>query len=142
MRIMEGKSYKSGLSATQSDENMDENMRVESSDGYTIDRRSTLALLGALGSAGIFSSAGSADSAASDTHEDIDVSVDDDRPVGTEALLQLIADEYGDVLTEEQINELEADVANNRESASALRAFDLVNGDDMATTFKAYRGSY
>ncbi|QSG10511.1 hypothetical protein HSBGL_0065 [Halapricum desulfuricans] len=117
-------------------------MTAESADGLVIDRRSTLALFGALGSAGLFSSAGSADTGAVDASADLDVSVDDDRPAGTEALLQLIADEYGDVLSEEQISQLESDVASNRESASTLRAFDLANGDDMATTFRAYRGSY
>ncbi|WP_229125156.1 hypothetical protein [Halapricum desulfuricans] len=120
----------------------DKNMTAESADGLVIDRRSTLALFGALGSAGLFSSAGSADTGAVDASADLDVSVDDDRPAGTEALLQLIADEYGDVLSEEQISQLESDVASNRESASTLRAFDLANGDDMATTFRAYRGSY
>lgn len=106
-------------------------------DLHKIDRRSTLGLLAALGSAGLFASASTADE-----HDPDDVSVDSDRPVGTEALLQLIEDEYGHLLAEDQIAQLEEEVASNRESAQTLRAFELANGDDMATTFKAYRGSY
>jgi Mrp family chromosome partitioning ATPase len=103
----------------------------------SINRRSALGLLAALGSAGLF-----ATPSAADEHEPDDVSVDDDRPVGTEALLQLIEDEYGDLLTDEDIAQLEEEVASNRESARTLRDFDLANGDDMAMTFRAYRGSY
>ncbi|WP_229123026.1 hypothetical protein [Halapricum desulfuricans] len=62
--------------------------------------------------------------------------------MGTEALLQLIEDEYGDLLSSEDIEQLEEAVAGNREAANTLRDFDLANGADMATTFRAYRGSY
>lgn len=115
---------------------------IEKSDEYTIDtnrinRRTVLGLFAALGSAGIFTNVGTADE-----HDPDDVSVDSDRPVGTEALLQLIEDEYGDLLTSDQIAQLEEEVATNRESAQTLRAFELANGDDMAMTFKVYRGSY
>ena len=79
---------------------------------------------------------------AADEHDPADVSVDADRPVGTEALLQLIEDEYGDLLSSEDLEQLEEEVADNREAANTLRDFDLANGDDMATTFRAYRGSY
>ena len=103
----------------------------------SIDRRSTLGLIAALGSAGMF-----ATPSAADEHDPADVSVDADRPVGTEALLQLIEDEYGDLLSSEDLEQLEEEVADNREAANTLRDFDLANGDDMATTFRAYRGSY
>lgn len=104
-----------------------------------IDRRSTLGLLAALGGAGLLAGHGAAEEG--EASED-DLSVDDDRPVGTEALLRLIVAEYGELLTDEQIAELEENVASNREEAAELRAFDLANGDDMAVTFRAYRGSY
>lgn len=132
----------------------DDNRRGEKSDQasessaeeFRISRRSTLALSTALAGVGLFSSAKAAEDLEEndgDTEDDdLDVSVDSDRPAGTEALLQLIADEYGDVLTAEQLSELEDDVASNREAAQTLRAFELANGDDMAMTFRAYRGSY
>lgn len=126
-------------------EKVDEEERDHEESRYMINRRSTLALSAILGSAGFLSSAQAAkelEDSDSNEEDDIDVSVDADRPAGTEALLQLIADEYGDVLTDEQLSRLEDDVASNRESAQTLRAFELANGDDMATTFKAYRGSY
>jgi len=102
-----------------------------------LSRRSTLGMFAALGGAGLFGTP-----AAADEHDPEDVSVDDDRPVGTEALLQLIEDEYGDMLTEEDIEQLEGEVASNREVSMSMRDFDLANGDDMAMTFRAYRGSY
>jgi hypothetical protein len=94
-------------------------------------------MFAALGSAGLFGMP-----SAADEHDPEDVSVESDRPVGTEALLQLIEDEYGDMLSEEDIAQLEEDVASNRELALTVRDFDLANGDDMALTFRAYRGSY
>ena len=103
----------------------------------SLSRRSTIGLFAALGSAGLFGTP-----AAADEHDPEDVSVEDDRPVGTEALLQLIEDEYGDMLTDEDIEQLEAEVASNRQVAMSVRDFDLANGDDMAMTFRAYRGSY
>ena len=103
----------------------------------SLNRRSSFKLLASLGAAGLFASPATADE-----HEANDVSVDSDRPVGTEALLQLIEDEYGDMLTDEDIAQLEGSVASNREQASTLRDFDLANGDDMAVAFRAYRGVY
>lgn len=116
---------------------MDEKRENLQDSGTMINRRSALGLFAALGSAGLFTGA-----SAAEEHEDDDVSVSSDRPVGTEALLQLIVDEYGELLTDEQIGQLEEEVASHRESAQELRAFELANGDDMATTFRAYRGTY
>lgn len=110
---------------------------VSEKTSLSINRRNTLGLLAALGGAGMF-----ATPSAADEHESEDVSVGADRPVGTEALLQLIEDEYGDMLSSEDIDQLEEEVSENREAANTLRDFDLANGDDMATTFRAYRGSY
>ncbi|MUV89015.1 hypothetical protein GJ629_03165 [Halapricum sp. CBA1109] len=118
-------------------EENDEQETGEETSSVPLSRRSAIGMFAALGGAGLFGTPGAADE-----HDPEDVSVEDDRPVGTEALLQLIEDEYGDMLTEEDIEQLEAEVASNREVAMSVRDFDLANGDDMAMTFRAYRGSY
>jgi hypothetical protein len=122
-------------------EQLDGNEDEVKDDRYSINRRSTLGLLAALSSAGLFASSGAAQAGQEGDVDDA-VSVSADQPVGTETLLQLIVAEYGELLTNEQISQLEDDVASNREAAQELRAFDLANGDDMAVTFRAYRGSY
>lgn len=117
---------------------------------YSTNRRSTMKLLAVLGGLGAFSSRAVADEDGGDGDEDggdgdedeeNDTSNEPEQPVGTEELLQFLAAVYGDQLTNDQLVELEDDVAANRGHAEALDAVDLDNGDDMATTFAAYRGS-
>lgn len=110
---------------------------------YSTNRRSTMKLLAVLGGLGAFSSRAVADEDGGDGDEDEenDTSNEPEQPVGTEELLQFLAAVYGDQLTNDQLVELEDDVAANRGHAEALDAVDLDNGDDMATTFAAYRGS-
>ena len=129
---MNNKNPQSGSSSKKAE---DENKNDSSP--LSLNRRSALGIFAALGVAGL-----SATPSAADENEFEDVSVDDDRPVGTEALLQLIVDEYGDMLTDEDIAQLEDSVASHRTTSMTLRDFDLANGDDMAMVFKAYRGSY
>lgn len=124
-------------SSEQKEEKPEKTKTEDNTSALSLNRRSALGLFTALGAAGLFGTP-----SAADEHSPGDVSVDDGRPVGTEALLQLIEDEYGDMLTEEDIAQLEEEVASNREVSLSLRDFDLANGDDMALTFRAYRGSY
>lgn len=121
--------------------------RDESRDkkGHMIGRRSVLQVLTALGGVGAFSSTGVAQEQDEDDQEGQDgdqEEAESELPVGTEALLQYLAAKYGDQLTDEQIAELEDDVAGNIETAQTLDTVDLQNGDDMALTFVPYRGSY
>lgn len=109
--------------------------------GHAIGRRSVLQVLTALGGIGAFSGAASAsvDDAGGVDPMQMD---EDDGPVGTEELLAYLAAKYGDVLTDEQIAELEGDVAGNVETAGAIDAVDLRNGEDMALSFEPFRGSW
>ena len=134
---MSKNSHSKASDGEKKERSTDKEKNTDSSLALSLNRRSTLGLFAALSAAGL-----SATPSAADEHDSEDVSVDDDRPVGTEALLQLIEDEYGDMLTDEDIAQLEEEVASIREASLTLRDFDLANGDDMALTFRAYRGSY
>jgi hypothetical protein len=120
----------------------DENHRTD----HLFSRRSAMQLLTAVAGAGAFSGAAVADEdeeAASESDEG-DEGADErpDRPVGTRELLDYLGARYGDQLTGADLDELADDVAGNVRRAQALDEVELENGDDMALTFRAYRGSY
>ena len=113
---------------------------------HLVSRRSAMQLLTALAGVGAFSGSVVAD-------EDDDQQAEGEGeagtgeaefgpPVGTEQLLQYLAAKYGDVLSEEEVDALQDDVAGNIRNAQAMDGVDLQNGDDMALVFRAYRGSY
>lgn len=113
--------------------------------GHVIGRRSVLQVLTALGGVGAFSCTSIAQEQDEDNQEGQGGDQEDEEselPVGTEELLQYLAAKYGNQLTDEQIAELEDNVAGNVETAQTLDTVDLQNGDDMALTFVPYRGSY
>lgn len=109
---------------------------------HLISRRSALQLLTALAGAGAFSGAAVADDGNEEEAETEDGDDDSARPVGTDALLNYLAAKYGEILSEEDIDTLADDVAENVQTAQTLDAVDLANGDDMALVFQAYRGSH
>lgn len=114
---------------------------------HLLSRRSAMQLLGALGGVGAFSRGAVADEQSDDGSQESgndgrDEESNSARPVGTEELLRYLAARYGDLLSEEDIEALEEDVADNLGNAEALDAVELDNGDDLAVTFEAYRGSY
>lgn len=117
---------------------------------HFVSRRSAMQLLGALAGAGAFSGAAVAEDEegegqAKQGGDERDEAEDEESPappVGTEQLLNYLAARYGDVLSEEDVEALREDVAGNLRNAQAMDEVDLANGDDMALTFRAYRGSY
>lgn len=111
---------------------------------HLFSRRSAMQLLTALAGAGAFSGSAVADERdESETEgEENEDAETPDHPVGTEELLDYLAVRYGDILSDEDLEELTDDVAGNREAAQAMDGVDLENGDDMALVFEAYRGSY
>ena len=112
---------------------------------HMIGRRSVLQVLTALGGVGAFSSTGVAQEQDGDDQEGQggdQEGGEPDQPVGTEELLQYLAARYGDQLSDDQIAELEDNVAGNIRTAQTLDTVELQNGDDMALTFVPYRGSY
>ena len=102
-------------------------------------------LLTAVAGAGAFSGAAAADED-EETESDSESGEGDeerpDRPVGTRELLDYLGARYGDQLADADLDELADDVAGNVRRAQALDGVELENGDDMALTFRAYRGSY
>lgn len=119
--------------------------RTDGSDDRSISRRSTIQLLAVLGSLGAFSSTAVADGDDQDGERDGDEPNEEaesaDPPAGTEELLEYLAARYGDQLTDERLGDLEESVAGNLRNAETLDDVDLDNGDDLAVTFTAYRGS-
>ncbi|SFR66677.1 hypothetical protein SAMN04487947_3337 [Halogeometricum rufum] len=102
-------------------------------------------LLTAVAGAGAFSGAAVADEDEETDSEEGDEDGDEerpDRPVGTRELLDYLGARYGDQLADADLDELADDVAGNVRRAQALDGVELENGDDMALTFRAYRGSY
>jgi hypothetical protein len=57
----------------------------------------------------------------------------------TSILLELVKKRYGDRLSEEQIAEVEKQLAKNLETAESLRSVELENGDEPYNVFKPYR---
>lgn len=100
-------------------------------------------LLTAVAGAGAFSGAAAADED-EETESDSEEGDEErpDRPVGTRELLDYLGARYGDQLADADLDELADDVAGNVRRAQALDGVELENGDDMALTFRAYRGSY
>lgn len=124
---------------------LNDNRRQEySRSGHLVGRRSLLQLLTALGGVGALSSTVVAQDEQQSEQKTGANDQDDDsvHPVGTEELLQYLAARYGDLLTQEEISELEDEVAGNIENAQRLDTVDLENGDDMALVFEAYRGEW
>jgi hypothetical protein len=99
-------------------------------------------LLTAVAGAGAFSGAAVADEDEETDSEEGDEDGDEERPVGTRELLDYLGARYGDQLADADLDELADDVAGNVRRSQALDGVELENGDDMALTFRAYRGSY
>lgn len=119
----------------------DQNHRTD----HLLSRRSAMQLLTAVAGAGAFSGAAVADEDEETDSEEGDEDGDEerpDRPVGTRELLDYLGARYGDQLADADLDELADDVAGNVRRAQALDGVELENGDDMALTFRAYRGSY
>lgn len=117
----------------------DQNHRTD----HLLSRRSAMQLLTAVAGAGAFSGAAAADED-EETESDSEEGDEErpDRPVGTRELLDYLGARYGDQLADADLDELADDVAGNVRRAQALDGVELENGDDMALTFRAYRGSY
>ena len=111
-------------------------------DGVLIStRRAALTLLGSVGSVGIFSSQMSAKTENTEiTSQAVEQTEEPDLPIGTEAFIELLEAKYGEMLTEENLNELRDDVAGNIRAAQEVDKVELQNSTGPAFTFQAYRG--
>ncbi|WP_224270562.1 hypothetical protein [Haloprofundus salinisoli] len=104
-------------------------------------------MLGALAAAGFL---GSAESAAAldddgDTPDggptDADTAAQqEDVPVGTDALLAYVEANYGDQLSDDQLDAVRTRIAGILASGEAAAEFDLAYTTDPAYTFEPYRG--
>ncbi|WP_117593699.1 hypothetical protein [Haloprofundus halophilus] len=109
-------------------------------------RRRTV--LGALAAAGFLGSAEAAAAAENDAGTgDGDDSADsaaatqqEDVPVGTDALLAYVEANYGDQLSDDQLDAVRTRLAGILASGGAVGEFDLAYTTDPAYTFEPYRG--
>jgi len=131
----------------RNDIDSDQNESNKEIKGY--DRRSFMAVAGVAGGFGAFargSGVGVNDLggrfAKSDTASDDTGSEGDDAglPTGTSALLGYVEARYGDRLSEEELQSIEADIAADLEAAAAIDAVPLQNSDAPAFDFAVYRG--
>lgn len=113
---------------------------------FTVGRRTVLRALGATGAAGALADpvgaggdrAGVGDgatTAAAATGQD-----DADLPPGTEGLLAYVEANYGDQLSDEQLDGVQEGIAGNLRAAAAVDEVDLDYTTGPAFTFTAYRG--
>ncbi|WP_224333298.1 hypothetical protein [Haloprofundus halobius] len=110
-------------------------------------RRRTV--LGALAAAGFVGSAESVAAAKDDDADGGDACDADDAdnaaqegdvPVGTDALLAYIEANYGDQLSDDQLDAVRERIAGILASGEAVGEFDLAYTTDPAYTFEPYRG--
>lgn len=129
--------------------------RSEPNETEQYDRRSFMAITGTAGGLGAFASGADASgfggrfakTDAADEGDSKEESSDEegggnhaDFPIGTEALLGYIEANYGDRLSEEELQSIEADIAADLEAAAAVNDVPLENGDAPAFGFEVYRG--
>ncbi len=103
-------------------------------DGTNINRRTTLQLLAVMGGVGAFASTGGAET---DTTEQ---AKQEPAPNGTDALLSYIEANFGDQLSDDDLDHVRDDIASDLRNAKALDAVELDYTVDPAFTFRAYRG--
>ena len=124
--------------------------RTDGTNGETgrYDRRSFMAITSATGMVGAFGgrfdlgdvrAVGDARRTGDDAASAAAENGNEELPTGTEALLGYIEANYGDRLSDEDVDAIEADIAADLDAAAAVNEVPLENGDAPAYEFEVYR---
>ena len=109
--------------------------------GTNINRRTTLQLLAVMGGVGAFASTGGAETdTAPQSTDATERAKQEPVPDGTDALLSYIEANFGDQLSDDDLDHVRGDIASDLRNAKALDAVELDYTVDPAFTFRAYRG--
>ncbi|WP_224448219.1 hypothetical protein [Haloprofundus salilacus] len=115
----------------------------ESTDSTGFRRRTVLGALAAAGFVGSAESVAAENDSASDGDDAVDadaVAQQEDVPVGTDALLAYVEANYGDQLSDDQLDAVRTRLAGILASGEAVGKFELAYTTDPAYTFEPYRG--
>ena len=109
-------------------------------DGTNINRRTTLQLLAVMGGVGAFASTGGAETDTAPQSADATEQAEQEPAPDEPTRPPYIEANFGDQLSDDDLNHVPGDIASDLRNAKALDAVELDYTVDPAFTFRAYRG--